>query len=83
MRPRWCKEDEAFFAAVTAGRDGTRYHLTAERLPRGDDWDWTVWRPGDAPEAACHGHEPSADAALRAAEAVVRHWDTAAPARVD
>jgi hypothetical protein len=80
MRPRWCKEDEALFAAATDGRNGTRYHLTAERVPaEGGGWDWTIWRPGDAPEAACHGCEPSAEAALRAAEAAVRHWDRATP----
>jgi hypothetical protein len=35
MRPRWCKVDEAFFAAATAGHYGS-YHLTVEQLPDND-----------------------------------------------
>ena len=80
MRHGWCEVDEASFAAVAAGRNGSRYHLTAERLP-GDDgrWDWTVWRQGEAPETARHGNELSAEAALRAAEAAVWDWDDTVP----
>ena len=77
MRPRWCKVDEAFFAAATAGHNGS-YHLTVEQLPDHDGWDWTVWRPGEAPEVARHGQALSVEAALRAAEATVRHWDDTA-----
>ena len=77
MRPRWCKVDEAFFAAATAGHNGS-YHLTVEQLPDHDGWDWTVWRPGEAPEVARHGQALSVEAALRAAEATVRHWDETA-----
>ena len=66
---------EAFFAAATAGRKGTRYHLIAERLPEEHDgWDWTVW----SPETALHGHAHSAEATLRAAETAVWHWDETA-----
>jgi RNA:NAD 2'-phosphotransferase (TPT1/KptA family) len=75
MRRGWRKVDEALFAAVINGSDRTRYHLIAERLPSGSGWDWTVWRPGDAPEAARHGIAPTAAAAMRAAEAAVRDWD--------
>ena len=63
MRPRWCKVDEAFFAAATAGHNGS-YHLTVEQLPDHDGWDWTVWRPGEAPEVARHGQALSVEAAL-------------------
>ena len=81
MRHRWRKVDEALFAAAISGRDGARYHLTAEQLPGTDDWDWTVWRPGDAPETARYGGTTSADTAMRAAEAAASHWDDrAAPA---
>ena len=34
---RWCEVGEAFFAAATAGRNGPRYHLIAERLPEEHD----------------------------------------------
>jgi hypothetical protein len=74
MRPRWCKVDEAFFAAATAGHYGS-YHLTVEQLPDNDGWDWIVWRPGEAPETARHGHALSAEAALHAAETTVQHWE--------
>jgi hypothetical protein len=67
--------DEALYAAVIGGRDGTRYHLIVERLPNADGWDWTVWRPGDAPASARHGVATSAVEAMRAAEAAVRRWD--------
>ena len=77
MRPRWCKVDEAFFAAAAAGHNGS-YHLTVEQLPDHDGWDWTVWRPGEAPEVARHGQAFSVEAALRAAETTVRHWDETA-----
>ena len=75
MRRRWRRADDALFAAVISGRDGTRYHLIAEQLPSDDSWDWTVWRPGDAPTAARHGVAASAVEAMRAAEAAVRRWD--------
>jgi hypothetical protein len=74
MRPRWCKVDEAFFAAATNGS----YRLTVEQLPDNDGWDWIVWRPGEAPETSRHGHTLSAEAALRAAETTVQHWDETA-----
>jgi hypothetical protein len=77
MRRRWRKVDDALFAAVIGGRDGAQYHVIAERLPNGDGWDWTAWRPGDAPAAARHGVVTSAVEAMRAAEAAVRHWDDA------
>jgi hypothetical protein len=75
MRQLWRKVDESLYAAVIGGRGGLRYHLIVERLPGGDGWDWTVWRPGDPPEAARHGVAPSTVRAMRAAEAAVRSWD--------
>jgi hypothetical protein len=75
MRRIWRKVDKALFAAVIPGRDGVRYHLLAERLPKSSDWDWTVWRPGDAPKFARHGDASSVEAAMRAAEAAVLEWD--------
>jgi hypothetical protein len=74
--PQWRQVDAALFAAVVGGRDDARYHLIVERLPSGNDWDWTAWRPGDAPRAARHGVASSAAEAMRAAEAAVRHWET-------
>lgn len=75
----WSKVDDALFAAI-AGRNGARYQLIAEQLPNTDGWDWAVWRLGDAPAAARHGNAPSVQAATKAAEAAVQHWDdTAAP----
>jgi hypothetical protein len=44
-------------------------------LPDNDGWDWIVWRPGEAPETARHGHALSAEAALHAAETTVQHWE--------
>ncbi len=42
--------------------------------------DWAVWRLGDAPDTARHGDAPSAQAAIKAAEAAAQHWDdTGAP----
>ena len=38
-------------------------------------WDWSVWRLGDAPDTARHGDAPSAQAAIKAAEAAASHWD--------
>jgi hypothetical protein len=78
MRRGWRKVDDALFAAVINGRDRARYHLLVERLPNGSGWDWTVWRPGDPPEAARHGVAPSAAAAMRAAEAAVEEWEQGA-----
>jgi hypothetical protein len=76
MRQRWRKVDGALFAAAIGGRDGAPYHLIVEQLPNGSDWDWTVWRPGDAPEDARHGVARDAAAAMRAAEAAARDWDS-------
>jgi hypothetical protein len=75
MRPQWRQVDEALFAAVGGGSNNARYHLIVERLPRGSGWDWTVWRPGDAPADALHGVASSAADAMQAAEAAVRDWD--------
>jgi hypothetical protein len=74
----WSKVDEALFAAVS-GRNGARYQLIAEQLPDTDGWDWAVWRLGDAPAAARHGAAPSANTAMRAAEAAASHWDDRTP----
>jgi hypothetical protein len=75
MQCGWRKVDEALFAAVTPGRQRTRYHLLAERLPHADSWDWTVWRSGDAPKTTRHGDAPSCEVAMLAAEATLRQWD--------
>jgi hypothetical protein len=72
----WSKVDEALFAA-TSGCNGARYQLIAEQLPDTDGWDWAVWRLGDAPATARHGDAPSVQAAIKAAEAAVQHWDDA------
>jgi hypothetical protein len=68
--------NDMLFATLVAPRGHTCYHLIAERLPADDGWDWTVWRPGDAREAARHGSAPDAATAMMAAEGAARHWDT-------
>lgn len=78
---RWRKVDDALYASVFNGPNSARYHLIVERLPNGRGWDWTVWRPGDAPEAARHGVAPSAADAMRAAEIAARQWDDSAAPR--
>ena len=80
MSLEWSKVDEVLFATAISGRNGARYQLIAEQLPHTDDWDWSVWRLGDAPDTARHGDAPSAQAAIKAAEAAAQHWDdTGAP----
>lgn len=71
MRRGWRKIDDGLFAAVINDDDQIRYHLLVESLPNGGAWDWTVWRPGDAPDAARHGIASSAAEAMRAAERTV------------
>ena len=73
----WCQVDEGLFALSVVGRDCARYQLIAERLPEHAGWDWTVWRIGDAVDAARHGDASSAAAAMLAAEGAVQHWDEA------
>jgi hypothetical protein len=80
MSLAWSKVDEALFATAISRRNGARYQLIAEPLPHTDGWDWAVWRLGDAPDTARHGDAPSAQAAIKAAEAAAQHWDdTGAP----
>jgi hypothetical protein len=71
----WNKAGDTLFAAIVSGRNGARYHVLVEPLPQTDGWDWTVWRPGDAPEAARNGDAPSVEAATQAAKSAVREWD--------
>ena len=72
MSLEWSKVDEALFATAISGRNGARDQLIAEQLPDTDGWDWSVWRLGDAPATARHGDAPSAQAAIKAAEAATR-----------
>ena len=74
----WRRVDDGLFAAVMKGGDQARYHLVVERLPNASGWDWTVWRPGDAPDAARHGVAPSSAEAMRAAERAVGNWGRSA-----
>jgi hypothetical protein len=78
LRQPWSKAEDILSATLVARRSGARYHLIAERLPADNGWDWTVWRPGDAPENSRHGYAPGATTAMAAAEGAVRHWETQA-----
>lgn len=71
MRRGWRKIDDGLFAAAINDDAQIRYHLLVESLPNDSGWDWTVWRPGDAPDAAHHGIASSAVEAMRAAERAV------------
>lgn len=75
MRRGWCKVDDGlFFVAINDDdNDQIRYHLLVESLPNDSGWDWTVWRPGDAPDAARHGIASSAAQAMSAAEHAVEN----------
>jgi hypothetical protein len=69
----WHNSDETLSATVVSG--GVCYHLIVEPLPQEDRWDWTIWHPGDTPAAARHGDASSAEIAIQAAKAAIRHWD--------
>ena len=73
MGKPWHNSDDTLSATVVSG--GVGYHLIVEPLPRGDRWDWTLWHPGDALEAARHGDASSAEIAMQAAKTAVRHWN--------
>jgi hypothetical protein len=75
LKQPWSKAEDILCATLVAPRGGARYHLIAERLPADNGWDWTVWRPGDAPENSRHGYAPGATTAMAAAEGAVRHWE--------
>ena len=74
LKPVWNKADDTMYADLVAGRGKAHYHLVVERLPTDNGWDWTVWRPGDAPELSQHGYAPGLITAMAAAEAVAKHW---------
>ena len=80
LKQPWSKAEDILCATLVARRGGARYHLIAERLPADNGWDWTVWRPGDAPENSRHGYAPGVTTAMAAAEGAARHWETRAAA---
>ncbi len=43
------KADDTFFATLAASHDHAHCHMIVEPLPDTNSWNWTVWRPGDAP----------------------------------
>ena len=78
LRQPWSKAEDILSATLVARPGGARYQMIAERLPADNGWDWTVWRPGDAPENSRHGYAPGATTAMAAAEGAARHWETRA-----
>ena len=56
LRQPWSKAEDILSATLVARPGGARFQLIAERLPADNGWDWTVWRPGDAPENSRHGY---------------------------
>ena len=67
MSHAWPHREEALLATTLSDQTGRRYHLTVEILPH-LEWEWVVWRAGDADQAVQHGVAPSVDAAMAAAE---------------
>jgi hypothetical protein len=67
MTTIWERSGGAYYATVTGSDGETRFHLVVES--DGRRWDWTVWRPGEALQAARHGVAPTVQGAIRRAEA--------------
>jgi len=74
LKPGWNKADDTMYGNFHARRGQEHYHLVVERLPTNNGWDWTVWRPGDAPELSQHGYAPGLLTAMAAAEEVAQYW---------
>ena len=74
LKPSWNKADDTLYANLVARHGLEHYHLVVERLPTNNGWDWTVWRPGDAPELSRHGYAPGLATAMAAAEEVAQYW---------
>ena len=83
LKPSWNKADDTMYADLVSRRGQEHYHLVVERLPANNGWDWTVWRPGDAPELSQHGYAPGLVTAMAAAEAVAQYWPTRIGAAAD
>ena len=83
LKPGWNKADDTMYADLVARSGQAHYHLVVERLPANNGWDWTVWRPGDAPELSRHVYAPGLVTAMVAAEAVAQYWDAPVGAAAD
>jgi hypothetical protein len=68
MAHKWRHMDGALRATTLFNRLGSRYHLAVEILPD-RDWDWLVWRAGDADRSIRYGVAASAESAMAHAEA--------------
>ncbi len=75
----WRSDSMSSFATTTWGDGGIVCHMVVEQIPDQDEWDWTVWRKGDADSMARHGTAPSRALAMRDAEAATWSWGIARP----
>ena len=66
----WEQSGDAFFATAETTRNGERYYLVIDQLPRGG-WDWSVWRQGDSWRLARNGTADTAQEAMKRAEEAV------------
>jgi hypothetical protein len=63
------RKGDTFTATVKAPAGGVRFFLKVEQLSP-QSWDWTVWEAGKPGRLAHYGVAPTAQEAMRGAEAV-------------
>jgi hypothetical protein len=67
----WEKSGENFHATIEDDIGQPVWHLIVEPIPTGG-YDWAVWRPGEDPSRAAHGHAGTRHAAMWDAERAPR-----------
>jgi hypothetical protein len=67
--PAWRRGGVWAYYATARSPDGTRYHLTVEKMEGMDTrWEWITWCSGTLASWSCHGYSECAREAKKAAE---------------